>query len=266
MNAQWQQVHQNVTAESESLRQRALENHQLQSEVNHLRQYQQAYAELERRLSTSEQLLAERNLDAENVHALRSGDAATIQRLQTELESLQENGESQAGQLEAELLERSRELVRLRREKEDQQRKMEELLQRQLDSNQAAEECSTLRSENEALRQRTDTAEQEKQTLSGVVERCLGKLEKDGRERPHLVDKRMVTQMLAAYLEQRDNPVNQQEIMVKMADLLGFTTAEREQVGLSQRRKTLGELQEPAGLLDLSDRFVDFLMEESEAG
>lgn len=32
------------------------------------------------------------------------------------------------------------------------------------------------------------------------------------------VDKRMVTQMLAAYLEQRDHPKAQQEILTKMAE------------------------------------------------
>jgi len=74
----------------------------------------------------------------------------------------------------------------------------------------------------------------------------------------------MVTQMVAAYLEQRDNPRQAQEIMAKMADLLGFTTTEREQVGLTQRRKTLLEHQEPASLSDLADGFVDFLLEESE--
>ncbi|CAK9115174.1 Uncharacterized protein SCF082_LOCUS53314 [Durusdinium trenchii] len=64
-------------------------------------------------------------------------------------------------------------------------------------------------------------------------------MEVDSRERPFLVDKRMVTQMLAAYLEQRDHPGPQQEIMAKMADLLGFSTSEREQVGLSQKRSVL---------------------------
>ena len=37
----------------------------------------------------------------------------------------------------------------------------------------------------------------ERQKLNDVVERCVEKLEKESRERPHLVDKRMVTQMLA---------------------------------------------------------------------
>ncbi|CAK9002952.1 unnamed protein product [Durusdinium trenchii] len=87
-------------------------------------------------------------------------------------------------------------------------------------------------------------------------------MEVDSRERPFLVDKRMVTQMLAAYLEQRDHPGPQQEIMAKMADLLGFSTSEREQVGLSQKRKGPIASEEPANLADLTDRFVDFLMEE----
>merc|ERR1712060_529701 len=105
---------------------------------------------------------------------------------------------------------------------------------------------------------------QETTTLNDCVERCLEKLEKDGQERPHLVDKRMVTQMVAAFLEQRDNPRQQQEIMARMADLLGFTASEREQVGLSQRRRKLLEQQDASGLAELSDAFVDFLYEESE--
>merc|ERR1712203_1299830 len=110
-----------------------------------------------------------------------------------------------------------------------------------------------------------EASQQEQKTLNSVLEQCLAKLEKEGQERPHLVDKRMVTQMVAAYLEQRDNPRQQQEIMARMADLLGFTAAEREQVGLSQRRRTLLEQQgEPTGLAEPSDAFVDFLYEESE--
>merc|ERR1712060_319502 len=132
------------------------------------------------------------------------------------------------------------------------------------DSQKAAEEGRNLKTENTDLRKDLVAAQQEVQTLNSVVERCVEKLEQDGRERPHLVDKRMVTQMLAAYLEQRDNPRQREEIMTKMADLLGFTTAEREQVGLVQRRRTLAENDEPAGLLDLADRFADFLLEESE--
>merc|ERR1712194_524761 len=101
-------------------------------------------------------------------------------------------------------------------------------------------------------------ATQETTTLNGVVERCLEKMEKDSMERPHLVDKRMVTQMVAAYLEQQDHHQQQQEILARMADLLGFTTEERNQVGLTQKRRTLVDQEEPTGLNELTDRFVDF--------
>ncbi|CAE8623530.1 unnamed protein product [Polarella glacialis] len=267
MNAQWQQSYQNLNAESDLLRQRALESQQLHSEVAQLRRYQEACEDLEVRLREAEQQIevsghGSSALQSDHLEAL-----ATIQRLTADLESQQENGESQAGQLEVELLERSRECIALRRDRDEQSRRAEELLQRQQDSGQAVEECRGLRSENQELRLEVEASQQEKHSLNSVVERCLQKLEKDGQERPHLVDKRMVTQMLAAYLEQRDNTKAAQEIMAKMADLLGFTASEREQVGLAQRRKTLQEIQEePAGLEELTDRFVDFLMEESEAG
>merc|ERR1719458_100629 len=103
------------------------------------------------------------------------------------------------------------------------------------------------------LKTTLQTVESEKSALNNVVERCVEKLEKESRERPHLVDKRMVTQMVAAYLEQRDNPREQLEIMSRMADLLGFTTDERKQVGLSQKRRSLLEQEEePTGLAELS--------------
>merc|ERR1712039_1050521 len=159
----------------------------------------------------------------------------------------------------------SRECAALRREAEDYRRRIEDLLQRHQESKEAADEGRVLKAENETLQRDLAASKEDQAQLTSVVNRCLEKLEKEGQERPHLVDKRMVTQMVAAYLEQRDNPRQQQEIMARMADLLGFTAAEREQVGLSQRRRTLLEQQEePTGLAELSDAFVDFLYEESE--
>ena len=75
----------------------------------------------------------------------------------------------------------------------------------------------------ERLQDELAVAKDEQKNLNGVVERCLAKMEADSRERPFLVDKRMVTQMLAVYLEQKDHPGPQQEILQKMADLLGFS-------------------------------------------
>merc|ERR1712060_624449 len=142
---------------------------------------------------------------------------------------------------------------------------MEELVQVQRECREAADEGRVLKAENEGLQRDLAAAKQEQVSLNDVVNRCLSKLDKESQERPHLVDKRMVTQMVAAYLEQRDYPKQQLEIMARMADLLGFTAAEREQVGLAQRRRTLlDQKEEPAGLAELSDAFVDFLYEESE--
>lgn len=194
----------------------------------------------------------------------READAATIGRLQATLEALQDNGESQASQMEAELLERSRECSALRREAEQHRRRAEELARWQQETAEAAKLNSSMREENATLRQQLEASQQEQHSLNAVVERCLTKMEQDSRERPHLVDKRMVTQMVAAYLEQRDHPRQQQEILTKMADLLGFSTSEREQVGLLRKRKALLDQEESGGFADLSDRFVDFLLEESE--
>ena len=70
----------------------------------------------------------------------------------------------------------------------------------------------------ERLQEELLVAREEAKKLNGVVERCLAKMEAESRERPFLVDKRMVTQMLAAYLEQREHPGPQQEILQKMAE------------------------------------------------
>jgi len=265
MNAQWQEAHQNLTSESESLRERAVELHRLQAENAQLRQFREACSVLEHELSQADGGLEALRTEVVQLQYGRNTDQATISRLQALLTSMEESGESQAGQLEAELLARSSECTALRRQVEDQRARLQELLRTQGDCQAAAEAGRALQSENETLRQDLGKARKEHTALSGVVEQCIAKLEKESRERPHLTDKRMVTQMLAAYLEQRDNPRQQQEIMVKMADLLGFTTAEREQVGLSQRRRALlGQEDEPVGIVDLTDRFVDFLIEESE--
>lgn len=195
----------------------------------------------------------------------RETDQNTILRLQSLIDSMQETGESQASHLEAELLERSRDCAVLRRDAEERGRQVEELLKRQEETREAAETSRTLKEEAETLRQKLAASDEEKRSLNAVVDRCVEKLEKDSRERPHLVDKRMVTQMIASFLEQRDNPANAFEIMSKMADLLGFTAAEREQVGLAYGRKSLmTRMEEPSNLAELSDRFMDFLLEESE--
>jgi len=265
MNAQWQQAHQSLSSESELLRQRANEVHQLTAEVSRLRQFEQGWAVMEGRLQEAEARVLEAGAAVSRHEQDRLSEHTMIQRLQGELESMQESGEFEAGHLESELLERNRECASLRRDSEELKRRLEELLRVQRDCQEAADAGRALRSENEELRRDLTSAKQEQEKLTGVVERCLDKMENESRERPHLVDKRMVTQMVAAFLEQRDHPRAQQEILTRMADLLGFTTAEREQVGLSQKRRTLLEQQEEAtGLNDLTDRFVDFLFEESE--
>jgi hypothetical protein len=220
---------------------------------------------MEARLRETEAQLEAAGVDAQRVEAERATDVATIQRLQALVEAMQETGESQSGQLEAELLARSSECAALRRDCAEQRRRVEELMRWQQDMRTAEQDGRSLRDEVAKLTDSLQAAEQEKASLSSVVERCVEKLEKESRERPHLVDKRMVTQMLASYLEQNDNPDTQWEIMAKMADLLGFTTQEREQVGLTKARRSLLERQEePANLSELGDRFVDFLFEESE--
>ncbi|CAE7903215.1 LanA, partial [Symbiodinium microadriaticum] len=238
----------------------------LQLEIRRLLPFEEASKELETRLREAELQLEQRSQAMTELQRQHAADAASIQRLQGDLLSIQETGESQAGQLESALLERNKECATLRRERNEAQQKLQEVLQRSQENLQVADAGRALSTENERLQQELAQSREELKSLNSVVERCVAKMEAESRERPFLVDKRMVTQMLAAYLEQRENPGPQLEILNKMADLLGFTSAEREQVGLSQKRKTPLQMQEPQGLADLTDRFVDFLMEESEAG
>merc|ERR1719329_753202 len=111
----------------------------------------------------------------------------------------------------------------LRREMQERRWRGEEL-RRCLDGWQEASEATTsfLKAHAEALK--------EKDEMSRLVEGCVEKLEKETRERPHLCDKRLVMQMLATYLEQQGNPRQQLEICSKMADVLGFSMSERQQV------------------------------------
>eukprot|EP00929_Paragymnodinium_shiwhaense_P029135 TRINITY_DN16768_c0_g1_i2.p1 TRINITY_DN16768_c0_g1~~TRINITY_DN16768_c0_g1_i2.p1 ORF type:complete len:738 (-),score=305.87 TRINITY_DN16768_c0_g1_i2:98-2311(-) len=266
MNAQWQQAHDTLHVESEGLRRQAAELQQLHAEVARLQRFEGVAVSLQERLNEAERQLETAGDQDSRLQQSRQSDLQTIQRLQEVIESMQASGESQAGELESELMERSRECSILRRELEEQRKKADELLKWQREMRESADESRSLKTEVERLQRDLTAAEEEKKSLAGVVDRCVEKLEKDSMERPHLVDKRMVTQMLAAYLEQKDNPLASYEIMNKMADLIGFTMQEREQCGLSQQRRKLAQqLEEPTDLVDLSDRFVDFLLEEAEA-
>merc|ERR1740123_1609087 len=82
MNAQWQQAHQSLTSESESLRQRAVEVQQLQAEVMQLRQFQQMCHHLEQQLREADEKLEAANAEAAGVREERRSEQGTIQRLQ----------------------------------------------------------------------------------------------------------------------------------------------------------------------------------------
>eukprot|EP00928_Gymnodinium_smaydae_P036369 TRINITY_DN25433_c1_g4_i1.p1 TRINITY_DN25433_c1_g4~~TRINITY_DN25433_c1_g4_i1.p1 ORF type:complete len:549 (-),score=177.86 TRINITY_DN25433_c1_g4_i1:36-1682(-) len=265
VNVQWQQAHQSLNDEKEGLQHHVGELQQLRAEVAQLRRVEAACSVLEERLREADARLDEQANENARLQGEGLSAQATIQRLQSLLEAMEDTGASHAGQLESELLERSRECAALRREAEELRRLAAEHVRRQQEMQEAAEDGRTLRSELSSVREALAKAEEEKKALGGVVDRCVEKLEKDSRERPHLVDKRMVTQMIAAFLEHRDKPRQAQDIMAKMADLLGFTSAEREQVGLSQQRRSLlRQTEDPTNLSELSDRFMDFLLEEAE--
>uniref|UniRef100_A0A7S0ZXR3 PDZ domain-containing protein n=1 Tax=Noctiluca scintillans TaxID=2966 RepID=A0A7S0ZXR3_NOCSC len=264
MNIQWQMAHQALSQETEFLRQRTAELQQLETEVVQLRHFAHTYQGLQQRLLQVETSLLTQTDENRRLQGESSALQDTVQRLQSVLEAVQDSGAMNAGQLEAELLERSCEHASVRREADEHRRQVDELRRQQRNWQVELQESRGLKLENEGLKQTLASVLQERDALKNVVERCVAKLEKESLERPFLVDKRMVTQMMAAYLQQRDYPKQQLEIASKMADLLGFTIAERELVGLKDKRRTLLE-QSPTGLMDLTSRFVDFLIEESES-
>merc|ERR1719161_792743 len=266
MNAQWQQVHHGLNQETEHLRQRTAATEHLQSEVAQLRNYQNQCQELGQRLREVEAYSEELRAQAETLRGEKAGDQSTIQRLQATIESIQENTDSEAGHLEAELLQRHREGVSLRLELEEARKRIDELFRERVEAKEDMDSGRQLKGEVARLEADLESTRKEKEALDDVVKRCLDKLQKIGLEQPYQVDKRMVTQMIAAFLEQRDNPRNQNEVMAKMADLLGFTSAERAQVGLKDKRKGLSLEPEPASFEELTAQFVDFLHEEVEQG
>merc|ERR1711953_260956 len=109
-------AHQSLNVESENLRSQAEEVQQLRAEVATLRRYEEACIKIEERLRELEGQLEASREETVRIQHERLGDHETIQRLQTTIESLQESGDSETGQLEAELLQQSRECAALRRE------------------------------------------------------------------------------------------------------------------------------------------------------
>merc|ERR1719277_804338 len=170
MNAQWQQAHQSLSADAESLRQQAVEKNQLQSEVENLQHLERAVGLLQARLQEAEAQLEEVTGEAQQLREMRESDQGTIQRLQAVVESVQESGDSQAGLLEAELMERSRECQALRRESDKFRSQVEELARSQDEGRQAAEEGRALRAANDEMSKELEASKKDRDELNGVLQ------------------------------------------------------------------------------------------------
>lgn len=156
----------------------------------------------------------------------RQNDAscATLQNYQNLLEAYEDAGEVNVITLKAELTEKKGEAATLQEELEECHRRIEDLLQEQQNSMRAAEQVVSLQ---DALR----SSEEEKGKLSGDLNRYLQKMEKYGEERAHMVDKRLVVHMVGTFMAKRDELTHHEEILARMADVLGFTLEERSEVG-----------------------------------
>merc|ERR1712135_156895 len=131
----WQMAHQALSQETEFLRQRTAELQQLETEVVQLRHFAHTYQGLQQRL-----LQVETSLLTETDEK---------RRLQGESSALQDSGAMNAGQLEAELLERSCEHASVRREADEHRRQVDELRRQQRNWQVELQESRGLKLENE---------------------------------------------------------------------------------------------------------------------
>lgn len=76
VNAQWQEAHRSLNAQSEDLRQRASEVQQLQAQVAELRTFEAGYLQMEQRVRECEQSLQQSLEDAARLQQERQADQA----------------------------------------------------------------------------------------------------------------------------------------------------------------------------------------------
>jgi len=150
------------------------------------------------------------------------------------------------------------------------QRKVDELekekasttkLRRERDERYSEMEMNFNMSRNhlEKMASEVDRMKAELVNAQEVSHQAIYKLRKDMEDRPFLVDKRMCVQMLVAYLNAPKS--SNIEILQRMADSLGFTKEERQQLGLERGVFGSGEEGGRSGS-QLATGFMDFLESE----
>jgi len=120
-----------------------------------------------------------------------------------------------------------------------------------------------------SLKDQVDVLSQANFRLNIELGRCMDELRKVAAERPFLWDRRLVTQGLCVYLEQRDRSTRA-EVLARLADTLEFTLEERERLGvtrkLSRVEQDLADAAQASRrrhvFSDLANQFVRFVSAE----
>jgi hypothetical protein len=123
--------------------------------------------------------------------------------------------------------------------------------------------------EKDNSRLRVENAE-----LGGMVQKCLEKIQRDLSDKPHWVDRRMVTRAIGNFLLELDNLDESSSSKAKgidvhlsarqkLGDVLGLTEEERVSMRLLSYPSRLDGLDAKAGTSSISKDFVEFLEKET---
>lgn len=198
--------------------------------VLQLRVFEQAVGDIQERLVSAEAQVEVKTAELNLLQSERTESRATIERLELLVENMQDTSESQRGQWEAELLEKSLEAAGLRRQVEQQRRQLEELT------------CAQEAEKAELLARSQEAAELRRQ-----VEQQRGQLEDLSRvqqaEQAELLERRLEAVELRRQVEQQQRQL--------------------EELHNVRRAEQVVAREEPQGLAQL---FVQWLREETERG
>eukprot|EP00397_Hematodinium_sp_SG-2012_P001540 GEMP01001543.1.p1 GENE.GEMP01001543.1~~GEMP01001543.1.p1 ORF type:complete len:1430 (+),score=500.16 GEMP01001543.1:353-4642(+) len=217
--------------------------------------------EMRLRLQEAEQKNRAVAQNLEDVLQLNQEKEAEIEQLQSMLETFKEEQMFGEGRDNAELevqLSENRELRRRLDELRAQMQKNVEVRQGRDDRYFEMEaEVGKLRTETEMLQPENIRLREELRNAQDVSHQAIAKLRRDMEDRPFLIDKRLCVQMLMQYFSAPYD--TRAEILCRMADSLGFTQEDREQLGIKKR--VLGRNDRNSG--NFGDAFLDFLQEEA---
>lgn len=122
--------------------------------------------------------------------------------------------------------------------------------------------------EKDNSRLRVENAE-----LGGMVQKCLEKIQRDLSDKPHWVDRRVLTRAIGNFLSELDNldesssKANGIDVHLrarqKLGDVLGLTEEERVGMRLLSYPSRLEGLEEKGGKSSISKDFLEFLEKET---